>query len=400
MLFVPVALVILYSLATFGSTPPANWFLLGLLVSVLAGAYLVWSAVYRAEWHPSVLTGLFLLILGLMLPGSPIVLGLLFGSLVWVVSRYASENQTLRFLKLLVVVGVAEAVLGLTQHFVSPGWIFGYINPHYRVSGTLINRNHFAGLLEMLIPAAFGLAYVTVRRSADVARSYLYLLTAVIMSLAVLFSVSRMGIIALLISVLFVGLLVRARRSQRRLALGFTLTFVGLVAIGALWLGVDAITERYSYLIGEDALLREGRILVYQDTIKMILAHPMGTGTGSYEDRFREYQTFRPDLLFDHAHNDYLETAVEWGVPIAVAFWLCIALAWLRAVRLFLSIQSPEQRGILLACIGAMTSILIHSLADFNLQIPSNSMLFFGFIGMSLSVPSRHDGQAGFLKNR
>jgi len=120
----------------------------------------------------------------------------------------------------------------------------------------------------------------------------------------------------------------------------------------------------------------------------MILAHPMGTGTGSYEDRFREYQTFRPDLLFDHAHNDYLETAVEWGIPIAVAFWLFIALAWLRAVRLFLSIQSPEQRGILLACIGAITSILVHSLADFNLQIPSNSMLFFGFIGMSFSVPS------------
>ncbi len=31
-------------------------------------------------------------------------------------------------------------------------------------------------------------------------------------------------------------------------------------------------------------------------------------------------------------------------------------------------------------------SILLHSLTDFNLQIPSNAMLFFTFVGISLAA--------------
>jgi hypothetical protein len=39
---------------------------------------------------------------------------------------------------------------------------------------------------------------------------------------------------------------------------------------------------------------------------------------------------------------------------------------------------------------GAIFSILVHSFADFNLQIPSNAMLFFSFVGISLSVEPRY----------
>jgi O-antigen ligase len=117
------------------------------------------------------------------------------------------------------------------------------------------------------------------------------------------------------------------------------------------------------------------------------MANPLGVGVSNFQDRFRQYQTFRPDLLFDHAHNDYLETAAEWGLPVAMAYWSFIVFAVIRAIRLFGSIHSPEQRGILLACIGAILAILIHSLTDFNLQIPSNATLFFTFVGISLAMP-------------
>ena len=53
-----------------------------------------------------------------------------------------------------------------------------------------------------------------------------------------------------------------------------------------------------------------------------------------------------------------------------------------------------EQRGILLVCIGAIFTILVHSLTDFNLQIPSNAMLFFTFIGISLALPLPEKEQA------
>src|SRR5262249_27193612 len=143
---------------------------------------------------------------------------------------------------------------------------------------------------------------------------------------------------------------------------------------GAFWIGVDGIVQRYSELVGQDAILREGRILVYRDALRMIGANPAGVGTGNFQDRYRQYQTFRPDLLFDHAHNDYLETAAEWGVPLAAVFWAFLFFSLIRCVRLFVSIESAEQRGVLLSCMGAMFAILVHSFTDFSLQIPSNAM--------------------------
>jgi len=42
-----------------------------------------------------------------------------------------------------------------------------------------------------------------------------------------------------------------------------------------------------------------------------------------------------------------------------------------------------------MACIGAIFSILIHSLTDFNLQIPSNAMLFFAYVGLASAYALR-----------
>ena len=163
----------------------------------------------------------------------------------------------------------------------------------------------------------------------------------------------------------------------------------GLALGGALWIGVDAILARYASLLEADAALREGRMLVYRDSLTMIAEHPWGVGIGQYQDVFRQYQSFRPDLLFDHAHNDYLETAAEWGVVPAVAFWAFVIGVLVQSVRTFLRIQSPEGRGVLLAASGAIFAILVHSLTDFNLQILSNAMLFAIFVGMAMAETVR-----------
>src|SRR5262249_38630394 len=312
--------------------------------------------------------------------------GIVAGIWAWYATARNNQQGVVRFLKVLLAIGLFEALLSLAQFFVMPGWTFGYTNPVSRSSGTLINRNHFAGLMEIFIPVALGLAYTSTRRYGGLARAYIYLLAGTLMSLALLFSLSRMGILSFLFTLCFLGIL-QWRRSQRRLAAGLALGMGALVAAGGLWIGVDSIVQRYSALMVEDGLLRESRLMIARDVTRMIKANPLGVGVDNFQDRFRQYQTFRPELLFDHAHNDYIETAAEWGVPVAVAFWSFIVFAAVRAVRLFASVHSPEQQGILLACIGAIVAILIHSLMDFNLQIPSNATLFFTFVGISLAMP-------------
>jgi putative inorganic carbon (hco3(-)) transporter len=393
-MFTLLALLLCYSLLTFGAVLPANWFLLGLLwLGVIAVVFVI-QTLRRPTMDVSlILPFAFAAVLFAFLP---VKLGVSVVALAWAhaATRDSKVSGSVRFLRILVVIGVLEAALGLFQFLVSPGWIFGYVNTAYQVSGTLINRNHFAGLLEMLIPASFGLAYISAGRYGDLARPYMFLLAGAFMGLALLFSVSRMGIFSFLVTVCFLAFVLQLRKSHRRMSTVMAGAMLGMVAAGALWIGVDVIVGRYSDLIGQDALVREGRLVLFRDTALMIRDNPLGVGVGKYEDRFREYQTVRPELLFDHAHNDYLETAAEWGVPAAIVFWVFVISLLFRAVRMFLRVDSPEQQGILLACIGAIFSILVHSLTDFNLQIPSNAMLFFIYAGVAMGMPLPEDSSA------
>lgn len=385
-MFVFLAALLTYALLSFGGVVRQSWFALELLWIAGVAALLVIRVARHRSLDRSLLG--FLIFCGIVLALVPAKLGVGFLAAGWAyLSARAADSGVLRFFHFLLLLGVLEALLGLTQYFFAPGWILGYINPFYRSSGTLINRNHFAGLLEMFIPVAFGLAYLSARRFGNMARVYVYLLAGAFMGLALLFSVSRMGIFSFLATACFMGMVLQFRKSHRGLAAGLELGLVGLIVAGALWIGVDVIVQRFSEIAGEEAILREGRVTVFRDAIRMIAANPSGVGTGNFQDRYRQFQTLHPELLFDHTHNDYLETAAEWGLPLALAFWTFLLYVVVRGVRLFVSIDSSEQRGILLTCTGAAFSILIHSLADFNLQIPSNAMLFFTFIGISLAMP-------------
>jgi hypothetical protein len=61
--------------------------------------------------------------------------------------------------------------------------------------------------------------------------------------------------------------------------------------------------------------------------------------------------------------------------------------------------RSPETRGILLACIGSLCSILIHSFTDFNLQIPSNVCCFSRSSESPLPFPNRRQTSQTCYRN-
>jgi O-antigen ligase len=82
------------------------------------------------------------------------------------------------------------------------------------------------------------------------------------------------------------------------------------------------------------------------------------------------------NLLVDHAHCDYLEAASELGLPggtllFGSVFWI-VALA----IRRYRKIEDSFDAAVCLGCIGSIIAILVHSLADFNLYIPANGLVF------------------------
>ncbi len=285
----------------------------------------------------------------------------------------------------LVLVGGVEALYGLTQSL-GPGGDLA--------KGSFTNRNHFAGLLNMTIPLAMGGLFAHYAgakerlRSELLSRSWIVLLSCGFMALGVLLSLSRAGSSILILTIVFLGtlLVIRPKRAlgpgRRSLsaAAAWILLFVTL-GMGA-WVGMEALIGRFGNLDFD-------RPVVYADTLELISHAPiLGTGPGMYRWRFRPHQSIEPGSWFDHAHNDYLESAVDWGIPLALFFWGFVLWRFWRSIVTFLGSADPWRRGIGLGCAGAIFSILVHSLVDFNLQIPVNLMIFSVILGLSWACDS------------
>jgi O-antigen ligase len=296
----------------------------------------------------------------------------------------------------LIALGGFEAFYGLVQYLTGWQQIFAYVKKYYLedATGTYINRNHFAGLLEMVLPftVALGLHLTgklrrAAQRSEAKARSLLsapellplvcLLFLAVVIFTALVFSRSRMGILSALASLTAVlALAGSSSLSKRTRGVVAGLFFLGIIGIVA-WVGSDPVVMRFEILGQEYTQTGQNRISIWRDTLKLIHQHPLlGTGLGTFSVAYTSVQTAFLNHLVDHAHCDYLEVVSELGVPGGILVFGSIFWILVRAVRRYRKAEDRFDTAVCLGCIGSITAILVHSLADFNLYIPANALVF------------------------
>jgi len=119
------------------------------------------------------------------------------------------------------------------------------------------------------------------------------------------------------------------------------------------------------------------RLIVARDTLHILKDYPwLGTGLGSFEVAFTRYQTLPTDLIWGHAHNDYVEALAEGGVigafAILAALILFFRMAFARLTDRLRHEAGWLQLGAAIGCCG----ILVHSSVDFNLRLPANAAWF------------------------
>jgi len=303
----------------------------------------------------------------------------------------------------LVALGAFEAFYGLLQYLTGWQQIFGYVKKYYLedATGTYINRNHFAGLLEMTLPFTVALALRlagnlrrAVERSEAKARQLLsarellplvfLLFLAVAIFAALVFSRSRMGIISALVSLMAIFALAGGSSSSKRtravIALAFFVGVVGMV----LWVGSDPVVMRFETLGHEYNETGQNRISIWRDTLALIRQHPLlGTGLGTFSVAYTSVQSSFLNLLVDHAHCDYLELVSELGLPGGILVFASIFWIFARAVKHYRRTADRFEAAVCLGCIGSIAAILVHSLADFNLYIPANALVFT--VGLALA---------------
>ena len=274
----------------------------------------------------------------------------------------------------LMSLGFFVSIFGILQHLTFNGKLYWFRVMRYGglPFGPYVNRNHFAGFAELLIPIALvPLVLGKVRRE----RLFLVALFALVPIVALLLSASRGGIISLAVQIviLFLLLLVRRVRSKHILAGGM----VVLCAVLAVsWIGVHQVLQRFT---GYQSLeVTEGkRAAMRRDTWKIFLDHPLiGTGLGTLQMVFPRYDSLYDGKIVNHTHNDYLEALAETGVLGGLCCVWFLGLLLLDSLRGLAELGSSFGASLNLSGLVACCGLLIHSLVDFNLHIPANALLF------------------------
>jgi len=290
------------------------------------------------------------------------------------VQSFRTRDHWRGFVWFLLVLGFGVSLFGILQHFTFNGKLYWVRELRYGgiPFGPYVNRNHFAGLMELLIPP--GLAILILRAER---RDLLPLVTLfTLFPVGALFlSASRGGIMSFVAEVVMLGVLIVLRQREKKELAAAAMVFV-LGGLLVSWLGIGRALERFaSYKSLEVNETR--RVEMLHGTWHIFLDHPLaGTGLGTLQEVFPLYETVYDGLVVNHSHNDYAEALAETGI-LGGLCWLAFLLLWFWYSWKNIA-QDRDKRflayhaGAFVACFG----LLVHATVDFNFHIPSNALAF------------------------
>ncbi|MEJ2683151.1 MAG: O-antigen ligase family protein [Candidatus Sulfobium sp.] len=323
---------------------------------------------------------------------------------VLTVQLLSKKEDLKRAVSALVLLASLIAFFAILQDILSNGRIYWVReltlggNPF----GPYVNRDDYAGLMEMLFPVVLSLflfnrpytGYGSFRERIVEAfnqrRTNLYVLlglSAVLIATSVFLCLSRGGIISLSLSMIFFGLMiVNQRRKGKKGAL--IIIIAALIVLSVGWFGWGPIVERFRSLRDAQGGIYDMRLDIWKDCLEIMRRFPLtGTGFGTFSNIYPKFRTISAaGHVLEHAHNDYLELAAEGGIIACVlAGWFLFAVLH-RSFRAFGKRREPYSVYLFVGSIAGLLSIFIHSLTDFNLHIGANGLYFFFLLGLVVSA--------------
>jgi tetratricopeptide (TPR) repeat protein len=356
-------------------------------------------------------------------------------------NNVSSERRLRRVVLTVVAVGFGMAVFGIVQKMSGTEAIYwfwrtpNWMGRQPSFFGPFVNRNNFAGYMVMALPLTLGLL-ISMRKHGSrnkrtkdelpqrqsepqktgLPKELLFFFT-LIMVIALFMSLSRGGILSLMVAMLIVAIVMSLLRRGKSVWIMVAMILAVLTIISSPSVHEELATlanleEDYSALYRMD---------VWKDTKKMIQDNPLvGTGLGTFQYLFPKYRVHSAsnEFYWDHAHNDYLETWADLGlVGMLLIFWalyrfvkdvlFCHILGVTGGVahkrKSGKSHRRRDMAAIALAvgALGGVAGILVHSGVDFNLRIPAIALLFTLLPGIAvIAIHLKHDPRGDYLNMR
>lgn len=310
---------------------------------------------------------------------------------------YASAGRR-RLVVALAWMSAAVALVALVQHVTAPKtiyWLWTPRDPRAAPWGPFVNPNHLAGWLVMAVSLLGAYLDNRVRSArtqtslggvrgvlvAVLSRGYVDLFCCAGLMITVLaLTLSRSGLVALGVAAMMIAALSGRRRGRAVAAAAIVVS--GAIAV-AIWLNTDqAVTELSAVTQSQG-----NRVIIWRETLPIIRDFVIaGTGAGTFPDAMLQYQRTSTFMLFNHAHNEYLNVAAEGGAVLLLLLGLFIALLLQVAARRFTSDGTPHWSRI--GALAGLSGIAAQSVWEFPLRTPANLLLAALLVAL-VALPSR-----------
>jgi O-antigen ligase len=303
-----------------------------------------------------------------------------YGMLAFVTTQTLRRSSQFEWMaKLITGYGGLLAAFAVLQGMAPNGklyWIYA-LEQGGSIYGPYVNRNHYAGLMEMLTPFPLVLAASTF---TDQNRKIVVAGIAAIMAASIFLSGSRGGMAAFVAQMVVLSvLLVRKREGSWKQPLMLA-GFLATVILFLLWIGGNEVTRRLMTIHSEarEELSGGVRMTIDRDSLRMLIKKPvLGWGLGTFPIVYPEFRSFYTTFFVNQAHNDYLQMLVETGLAgFALTAWFMVLL-FRQAASKLKNWTDTATGSLTVAALLGIVGILVHSFLDFNLQIPANAALFF-----------------------
>jgi O-antigen ligase len=316
-----------------------------------------------------------------------------------IVDLFRTRKRLSLLLAVLVVSGTFQAFFGVVMTLSGVEDLLVGSKTSYLgdATGTFINRNHLAGYLELTLAAGVGLLlalrderpfrWVNVLEMLLGPKGRLRL-ALVLMTIALVMSHSRMGNSAFFTSLLLVGgvfILINKQHRLRNSLILASLILIDLLIVSQ-YFGLGKLADRIANTQLQAVVVdgqtvqaaNELRGTVYEQALPLAKEQLLtGHGAGTFEVLFGKVAGPEIGILhFDHAHNDYLQFLIEYGLLGSLPLLLFVLFGFYHAQRAMWQDESTYRAGVGFGASVGIVALLMHSAADFNLQIPANAATY------------------------
>ncbi len=322
-------------------------------------------------------------------------------------NNIASRAAFWRFSVVAAANGALLAAFALIQFFTSSHHVLYWTWPSAgQVFGPFICRNHFPYYVNVCLGLGAGLLirpgarrqarprsrslpdtpnwWEQVRLACGNALSELLadpwalwaVLGLAVMLAGVAFSLSRGGLLALLGGV-FVCLALRRAWSPGSSGARYVFLALVLGLMLGVWFGLGSVETRLATLWQGNSF-NASRLSLWSRVWPLAGEYPLwGTGYGTflYVEPLTRTSPTQVGLVYDHAHNDYLEVLLEGGVIGLVLALAALGLVFWLGYRAWNRHQGSRAAGLALGGLFGLTTVAVHSAGDFGLHVPAIAVL-------------------------